>query len=111
VKLINSIKWFYLDDESCRRAVLLKVKDRSLSTLLPERLDDYVSEDNPVRVVDVFVDILDLSTMGFERVAAKATGRPSYHPATLLKIYSYGYLNSKVRPRLLKPARRGFAKS
>ena len=62
-------------------------EDRSQSTLLPERLDDYVTEDNPVRVVDVFVDNLDLAALGFDRAIAQATGRPGYHPATLLKIY------------------------
>ena len=68
-------------------------EDRSQSTLLPERLDDYVSEDNPVRVVDVFVENLDLTALGFDRTIAQATSRPGHHPATLLKIYIYGYLN------------------
>ena len=61
--------------------------------MLPEYLDDYVAEDNPVRVIDVFVDELDLRALGFEGVVPEATGRPAYHPATLLKIYVYGYLN------------------
>ena len=61
-------------------------EDRSQSTLLPERLDDYVTEDNPVRVVDVFVDNLDLATLGFDRVVAQATGRAGYNPAPQLKI-------------------------
>lgn len=60
-------------------------------TLFPEALDDFVSEDNPVRVIDVFVDEADLNKLGFERVQAKYTGRPGYHPATLLKLYIYGY--------------------
>lgn len=77
-------------------------ENRSQSTLLPERLDDYVTEDNPVRVVDVFVDNLDLAAMGFERVVAQATGRPGYHPATLLKIYIYGYLNRVQSSRRLE---------
>jgi transposase len=77
-------------------------EDRSQSTLLPERLDDYVTEDNPVRVVDVFVDHLDLTTLGFDRVHAQATGRPGYHPATLLKIYIYGYLNRVQSSRRLE---------
>lgn len=77
-------------------------EDRSQSTLLPERLDDYVTEDNPVRVVDVFVDNLDLATLGFDRVVAQATGRPGYHPATLLKIYIYGYLNRVQSSRRLE---------
>jgi hypothetical protein len=65
--------------------------DRQQSTLFPELLDDYISEDNPVRAIDVFVDQLDLSVLGFEGVEPQATGRPSYHPATLLKLYVYGY--------------------
>ncbi|MGF6287805.1 transposase [Pseudomonas silensiensis] len=66
---------------------------RTQVTLLPEYLDDYVAEENPVRVVDVFVDELDLGALGFEGVDPAATGRPAYHPAVLLKIYIYGYLN------------------
>ncbi len=66
---------------------------RGQSTLLPESLDDYVSDTNPVRVVDVFVDELDLSSLGFDGVIPAETGRPAYHPAILLKIYIYGYLN------------------
>ena len=58
--------------------------DRSQVTLLPECLDDYIDEDNPVRVVDVFVDELDLTGLGFERVTPAITGRPGYHPAVLL---------------------------
>ncbi len=77
-------------------------EDRSQSTLLPERLDDYVTEDNPVRVVDVFVDNLDLTALGFDRAIAQATGRPGYHPATLLKIYIYGYLNRVQSSRRLE---------
>ncbi len=66
--------------------------DREQATLFPERLDEYVEEDNPVRVVDVFIDGLDLDGLGFD-VVPETTGRPGYHPATLLKIYLYGYLN------------------
>jgi len=66
---------------------------RTQGTLLPESLDDYVADTNPVRVVDVFVNELDLGKLGFEGVDPAATGRPSYHPAVLLKIYIYGYLN------------------
>src|ERR1700684_3056394 len=65
--------------------------DRSQSTMFPERLDDYLAEDNPVRAIDVFVDELDLAKLGFGGVEPEATGRPAYHPATLLKIYVYGY--------------------
>src|SRR3954465_15798392 len=66
--------------------------DRNQSTLFPERLDDYLAEDNPVRAIDVFVDELDLAQLGFGGVEPETTGRPAYHPATLLKIYIYGYL-------------------
>jgi transposase len=62
-------------------------EERSQVTLLPECLDDYIAEDNTVRVVDVFVDELDLATLGFEGVAPAITGRPSYHPSVLLKLY------------------------
>src|SRR5256714_3942047 len=67
--------------------------DRSQSTLFPERLDDYLSEDNPVRAIDIFVGELELGKVGFGGVEPEATGRAAYHPATLLKIYVYGYLN------------------
>ncbi len=76
-------------------------EDRRQPTLLPSCLDDYVSEDNPVRVIDVFVDELDLGGLGFA-VAPAATGRPSYHPATLLKLYVYGYLNRVPSSRRLE---------
>jgi transposase len=67
--------------------------DRGQATLFPECLADWIDETNPVRVIDAFVDKLDLSRLGFEGVAPEATGRPSYHPAVLLKLYIYGYLN------------------
>ncbi len=76
--------------------------DRSQVTLLPEYLDDFIGEDNPVRVVDVFVDELDLAELGFERTQAAATGRPGYHPAMLLKLYIYGYLNRLQSSRRLE---------
>jgi transposase len=76
--------------------------DRSQATLLPECLDDYIGEDNPVRVVDVFVDELDLRDLGFERVDPRSTGRPSYHPSVLLKLYIYGYLNRVQSSRRLE---------
>jgi transposase len=75
---------------------------RTQGTLLPEQLDDYVTEHNPVRVVDVFVDNLDLGSLEFEGVEPAATGRPSYHPAVLLKIYIYGYLNRIQSSRRLE---------
>ena len=68
-------------------------EDRSQILLLPDTVDDYVGEDNPVRFVDAFVDGLDLEASGFERVQPKATGRPGYHPRDLLKLYIYAYLN------------------
>ena len=77
-------------------------EERSQVTLLPECLDDYIAEDNPVRVVDVFVDELDLAALGFEGVAPAITGRPSYHPSVLLKLYIYGYLNRIQSSRRLE---------
>ncbi len=76
--------------------------DRGQSTFLPETLDDFVDEDNPVRVIDVFVDELDLGNLGFEHVCPKATGRPAYHPSVLLKLYVYGYLNRVQSSRRLE---------
>src|SRR4029079_1385754 len=75
---------------------------RDQVTLLPECLDDYITEDNPVRVVDAFVEELDLQKLGFEGMAPASTGRPSYHPAVLLKIYIYGYLNRIQSSRRLE---------
>ena len=77
-------------------------EDRRQSLLLPQSLDDYVSEDNPVRVVEVFIDELDLGALGFEGVQPAATGRPAYHPSALLKIYLYGYLNRVQSSRRLE---------
>jgi len=74
---------------------------RTQSTLFPERLDDYIGEDNAVRVIDVFIDELDLSGLGF-RTDPQDTGRPAYNPATLLKIYVYGYLNRVQSSRRLE---------
>jgi transposase len=76
--------------------------DRSQSTLFPECLEDWIGEDNPVRVIDVFVDELDLGGLGFGGVDPKATGRPSYHPSVLLKLYVYGYLNRVQSSRRLE---------
>jgi transposase len=77
-------------------------QDRSQLILLPDCLDDYVGEDNPVRIVDVFIEELDLAALGFAGIVPEATGRPSYHPATLLKIYLYGYLNRVHSSRRLE---------
>src|SRR3546814_16774112 len=76
--------------------------DRGQSTLFPDCLEDWVGEENPVRVIDVFVDELDLGELGFSRVEPKGTGRPSYHPAVLLKLYVYGYLNRVQSSRRLE---------
>jgi transposase len=77
-------------------------EERSQVTLLPECLDDYIAEDNPIRVVDAFVEELRLQELGFEGAEPAATGRPSYHPAVLLKIYIYGYLNRIQSSRRLE---------
>jgi len=76
--------------------------DRSQSTFFPECLEDWIDEDNPVRVIDVFVDELDLGELGFNGVAPEITGRPSYHPSVLLKLYIYGYLNRVQSSRRLE---------
>jgi transposase len=67
--------------------------DRQQVTLLPECLDDFIAEDNTVRIVDAFIGELDLAGSGFDGATPAATGRPSYHPSVLLKLYLYGYLN------------------
>jgi len=74
---------------------------RTQATLFPERIDDYIAEENAVRVIDVFIDGIDLSGLGFKTVP-KATGRPAYHPATMLKLYVYGYLNRVQSSRRLE---------
>jgi transposase len=85
----------------------IKGECRTQTTLLPESIDDYISDTNPVRIVDVFVDELDLANLGFEGIEPAATGRPAYHPAILLKIYIYGYLNRiQSSRRLEKEAQR-----
>jgi transposase len=76
--------------------------DRGQATLLPECLDDWIGEDNPIRVIDAFVDALDLGEMGFAGVKPAATGRPGYHPSVLLKLYIYGYLNRIQSSRRLE---------
>jgi transposase len=80
----------------------VECEDRRQGVLLPEYLDDYVSENNPVRVVDLFVDELDLLALGFGGVVPEATGRPGYHPSVLLKLYIYGYLNQVSSSRRLE---------
>jgi transposase len=83
-------------------ARFVQSEDRKQGVLLPEYLDDYVAEDNPVRVIDVFVDELDLGALGFDGVVPEATGRPAYHPSALLKIYVYGYVNQVSSSRRLE---------
>src|SRR5919201_1774123 len=76
--------------------------DRGQSTLFPECLEDWICEDNPVRVIDIFVEEFDLGKLGFSGIEPEATGRPSYHPAVLLKLYIYGYLNRVQSSRRLE---------
>src|SRR5262250_1854212 len=76
--------------------------DRGQSMLFPECLEDWIHEDNPVRVIDIFVDELDLGELGFDGVDPEATGRPSYHPSVLLKLYIYGYLKRVQSSRRLE---------
>src|SRR3974390_1209714 len=76
--------------------------NRGQATMFPAQLEDYVAEDSPVRVIDFFVDQIDLRVLGFSAVDPKETGRPAYHPAVLLKIYVYGYLNRVQSSRRLE---------
>ena len=76
--------------------------DRSQLSLLPGSLDDWICSDNPVRVIDAFVDTLDLNKLGFETVEALDLGRPGYHPCVPLKLYIYGYLNRVQSSRRLE---------
>ena len=80
----------------------VKGEDRLQGALLAHCLYDYVTENNPVRVIEAFIDELDLATLGFDGVVPETTGRPAYHPATLLKIYLYGYLNRVQSSRRLE---------
>ena len=77
-------------------------QDRQQVTLLPECLDDFIAEDNMVRIVDVFIEELDLAALGFDGAKPAVTGRPSYHPSVLLKLYLYGYLNRIQSSRRLE---------
>src|SRR4029453_9516445 len=70
--------------------------------LFPPSLDEYITDDNPVRFIDAFVEQLDLEELGFQRAVASPLGRPSYHPGDLLKLYIYGYLNRLRSSRLLE---------
>ena len=75
---------------------------RTQSTLFPERIEDYITEDNPVKFIDAFVDALDLTEQGFSSAHPHATGRPAYQPALMLKLYLYGYLNKIQSSRRLE---------
>src|SRR5438477_293165 len=77
-------------------------EDRMQQALLPHSLEGYVGEENPVRVIEVFIDELDLAALGFSGMTPAVTGRPAYHPSTLLKIYLYGYLNRVQSSRRLE---------
>ena len=77
-------------------------EDRRQPALLPHSLEDYVGEENPVRVIEIFIEELDLAALGFSGVTPAVTGRPAYHPSTLLKIYLYGYLNRVQSSRRLE---------
>src|SRR5216110_2718893 len=77
-------------------------EDRMQQALLPHSLEDYVGKENPVRVIEVFIDELDLAALGFSGMRPAVTGRPAYHPSTLLKIYLYGYLNRVQSSRRLE---------
>jgi transposase len=76
--------------------------DRSQTLLFPERLEDYLGPDNPVRFLDAFVASLDVATLGFAKARCAATGSPTYDPAMLLKLYLYGYLHRVRSSRLLE---------
>ena len=76
--------------------------DREQLVLFPDRLGDWISEDHPVRVIDAFVDALDLAAAGFQRTSAAGTGRPGYHPSVLLRLFVYGYLNRVPSSRRLE---------
>src|ERR1700748_246790 len=81
---------------------LVEGSDRGQTPLFPECLEDWIDEGNPVRAIDSFVEKLELSGLGFDGVAPEATGRPSYHPSGLLKLYIYGYLNRGQSSRRLE---------
>src|SRR6478736_6390420 len=77
-------------------------EDRMQPALLPHCLEDYVDAESPVRVIEVFIDELDLASLGFSGMMPAVIGRPAYRPATLLKIYLYGYLNRLQSSRRLE---------
>src|SRR6266571_5823922 len=98
----QSMLWFPLLNRGGMMKGFVQGADRQQTTLLPECLDDWVDESNPVRAVDVFVDALELRDLGFDGVDPAATGRPGYHPSPMLKLYIYGYLNRVQSSRRLE---------
>lgn len=80
----------------------IEADSRAQATLFPERIDDYIDEDNPVKALEAFVDMLPLEELGFQGMYPKTTGRPAYHPSTMLKLYIYGYLNQIQSTRRLE---------
>src|ERR1700726_1631803 len=98
----QSVLWFPLLNRGGMMKGFVQGADRQQTTLLPECLDDWVGESNPVRAVDVFVDALELRDLGFDGVDPAATGRPGYHPSPMLKLYIYGYLNRVQSSRRLE---------
>src|ERR1700726_2728196 len=98
----QSMLWFPLLNRGGMMKGFVQGADRQQTTLLPECLDDWVDESNPVRAVDVFVDALELRDLGFDGVDPAATGRPAYHPSPMLKLYIYGYLNRVQSSRRLE---------
>jgi transposase len=98
----QSVLWFPLLSCGGMMKGFVQGADRQQTTLLPECLDDWVGESNPVRAVDVFVDALELRDLGFDGVDPAATGRPAYHPSPMLKLYIYGYLNRVQSSRRLE---------
>jgi len=102
VKTQNQVKYAYQNYWEGQMKRFIQSADRSQGTLFPEHLEDYVAENNPVRVIEVFVEQLDLHQMGFKGVKPLATGRPAYHPGVLLKLYIYGYLNRIQSSRRLE---------
>lgn len=98
----NSVEFTDILNTGVNMSRYIEGQDRQQVTLLPECLDDFIAEDNTVRIVDVFINEVDLVGLGFDGATPAATGRPSYHPAVLLKLYLYGYLNRIQSSRRLE---------
>src|SRR6266571_2385985 len=102
------VRFSRYDSREDRMRRFVEGTDRGQSTLFPDCLEDWICEDNPVRVIDVFVDGLDLAELRFGGVEPEVTGRPSYHPSVLLKLYIYGYLNRVQLSRRLEREAAGY---